>query len=98
MVTPKTVYDYDMDSRGKTLLKQQEVPNYDPKQYTSERLMATASDGAKIPISLVYKKTVKMDGSAPLLLKGYGAYGYSYSINFDPTGLVLLDHLRAGDS
>jgi len=68
-ITPSSVFDYDMDKRTRTLLKQTEVlGGYDPSQYQSERLWATASDGARIPISIVYRKGLKRDGSAPLLL------------------------------
>ena len=104
MITPSTIFDYDMDSKKRTQLKQQEVPGYDPSQYATERTTATAADGAKIPVSVVYKKGLKLDGSAPLLLKGYGAYGSSYSVGFSAASLPLLDrgmviaiaHIRGG--
>jgi oligopeptidase B len=104
-VTPSSVYDYNMDTQQKTLLKQYEVPGgFDSANYVSERIYATAKDGVKVPVSLVYRKGTKKDGTAPLLLSGYGAYGYPVSIYFDPERLVLLDrgmiyaeaHIRGG--
>jgi oligopeptidase B len=104
-VTPSSVYDYNMDTRQKTLLKQYEVPGgFDSANYVSERIYAAAKDGVKVPVSLVYRKGVKKDGTAPLLLDGYGAYGASNDIYFDPERLVLLDrgmiyadaHIRGG--
>jgi oligopeptidase B len=104
MVLPWSDYDYDMDTRKRTLVKQWEVPNYNPVEYTSERFFVTASDGAKVPVSMVYKKGVEKNGSAPLLLEGYGAYGAPYSVNFSSSRLVLLNrgmiyalaHIRGG--
>lgn len=104
LVTPSSIFDYNMDSRERTLLKQQEVPAYDPSNYQSERSFATAPDGARIPVSIVYRKGLKMDGSAPLLLEGYGAYGAPYSVGFSAYRLVLMDrgmvyaiaHIRGG--
>jgi oligopeptidase B len=105
LVTPSSVYDYNMDTRQKTLLKQYEVPGgFDSANYVSERIYATAKDGVKVPVSLVYRKDLKKDGTAPLLLDGYGAYGLSNDIYFDPERLVLLDrgmiyadaHIRGG--
>ena len=76
LVTPSTVYDYDTETHASTLLKQQEVlGGYDPKEYVTERLWATARDGTQVPLSIVYKKGVRRDGSAPLFLYGYGSYG-----------------------
>ena len=104
-VTPGSVYDYDMDTKKKELKKQNEVVGgYDKSQYTSERIFATARDGAKVPISIVYKKTTKKDGSAPLLLTGYGSYGSSSYATFNSNRLSLLDrgfvvavaHIRGG--
>ena len=104
-ITPSSVFDYDMDKRTRTLLKQTEVlGGYDSSQYQSERLWATASDGARIPISIVYRKGLKRDGSAPLLLYGYGSYGASMSATFSSNRLSLLDrgvtfaiaHIRGG--
>src|SRR5205814_3086 len=91
LVTPDSVFAYDMNTHKRTLLKQTEVRGYDPARYTSERIFATAKDGAKIPISLVYKKGLKRDGTSPLLLYGYGAYGASLDIEFSPTRPSLLD-------
>jgi oligopeptidase B len=105
LVTPNSVYDYNMDTRQKTLLKQYEVPGgFDSANYVSERIYATAKDAVKVPVSLVYRKGLKKDGTAPLLLDGYGAYGASNDIYFDPERLVLLDrgmiyadaHIRGG--
>ena len=105
MVTPSSVFDYDMNTGKATLLKQQEVPGgFDRNNYKSERVFATASDGTKIPLSIVYRKGVKLDGSAPLLLYGYGSYGYSYPPTFSSNRLSLLDrgviftlaHIRGG--
>src|SRR2546423_1632490 len=76
LTTPNSVFDYEMNSRKATLLKQTEVPGgFEKNNYKAERVFATASDGTKIPMSVVYRKTVKLDGSAPLLLYGYGSFG-----------------------
>ncbi len=105
LTTPSSTYDYDMVSRQKTLLKQQEVVGgYQLADYTTERLYATAEDGARIPISLVYKKGFKKDGKAPLLLYGYGAYSVTMDPSFSSGRLSLLDrgfvyaiaHIRGG--
>jgi len=105
MVTPNSVFDYDMNTGKSTLLKQTEVPGgFDRKNYQSERVFATAPDGTKIPMSIVYRKGTKLDGSAPLLLYGYGSYGASIPPNFSATRLTLLDrgviyvigHIRGG--
>jgi len=104
LVTPLSTYDYDMDTRQQTLLKRVEVPNYDPANYTSERIYATAKDGVKIPISLVYRKDVKPRAVNPLWLYAYGSYGSSTNPTFSPQRLVLLDrgfvyaiaHIRGG--
>src|SRR6185369_9644222 len=91
-VTPSSTFDYDMNTGKSTLLKQQEVPGgFDRANYQSERVFATASDGTRIPMSMVYRKGVKMDGSAPLLLYGYGSYGASIPPTFSSTRLSLLD-------
>jgi oligopeptidase B len=102
--TPPSVYDFDMATKDRKLLKQREVPGYDPSLYTSERRYATASDGTKIPISLVYRKGFVADGKAPMLLTAYGSYGASNDANFDSTAVSLLDrgvvcavgHIRGG--
>jgi oligopeptidase B len=105
LVTPSSVLDYDMQSGKSTLLKRTEVlGGYDPSRYTSERLYAQARDGTRIPLSLVYRKDVKKDGSAPLLLGGYGSYGVPRSPTFNSNRLSLLDrgfvvaiaHIRGG--
>lgn len=105
LVTPRSVYDYDMQTRQLTLLKRQPVlGGYDPSQYASERIEATAPDGTKIPISLVYKKDLARDGKRPLLLEAYGSYGYPYDVDFSSVRLSLLDrgliyaiaHIRGG--
>jgi len=106
LTTPYSVYDYDLATKSKTLKKQQEVVGgYNPADYTSERIYATANDGTKIPISLVYKKGLKKDGTAPLLLYAYGSYGYSIDADFSSTTLSLLNrgfayaiaHIRGGE-
>jgi oligopeptidase B len=94
-----------MNTGKSTLRKETEVPGgFDRNNYQSERVFATASDGTKIPMSMVYRKGVKKDGSAPLLLYGYGSYGYSIPPTFSSTRLSLLDrgvifvigHIRGG--
>jgi oligopeptidase B len=90
MVTPSSVFDYDMNTRKATLKKQNEVPGgFDKANYKAERVFATAADGTKIPMSMVYRRGVKLDGSAPLLLYGYGSYGYSIPPNFSSSRLAL---------
>ena len=105
LVTPSSVFEYDMNKQQATLVKETEVPGgFDKKNYASERIFATASDGTKIPLSVVYKRGVKMDGTAPLLLYGYGSYGYSTPPTFSSNRLSLLDrgvifviaHIRGG--
>ena len=105
LVTPSSVYDYDMKTRKRELLKQTPVlGGYDATKYQSERIYATASDGTKVPISLVYRKDLKRDGMRPMLLYGYGSYGFPYSVNFSSSRLSLLDrgvivaiaHIRGG--
>jgi oligopeptidase B len=105
MVTPSTVYDYDVRGRTLVLLKQQEVlGGYDPTRYRTERTHATASDGTRIPISIVRPADAPKDGTAPLLLAGYGAYGFPYPVSFSSARLSLLDrgvgvaiaHVRGG--
>lgn len=93
MTTPQTVYDYNMRTRSQELMKQNEVmdENFDPANYVCERVYATVRDGVKVPVSIVYHKNTKMDGSAPLLLYGYGSYGYSIDPSFSSVRLSLLD-------
>jgi len=105
MTTPLTVYDYNMDTHERTMLKQDEVlGDFNPNDYQSERIYATADDGTKVPISLVYKKDLVKDGTNPLLLYAYGSYGYNEEANFRSYRLSLLDrgfifakaHVRGG--
>ena len=92
MVTPLSIYDYDMKTRQRKLLKQQEVPGgYEANRYEAKRIWAVARDGTKVPISIVYKKGVRLDGSAPMLLYGYGSYGISMAPTFSSNRLALLD-------
>jgi oligopeptidase B len=92
MVTPSTVYEYDLNTRERKLLKRQEVlGGYDPSQYEATRVWANARDGKQVPISLVAKKGTKMDGKAPMLLYAYGSYGASMAPTFSSNRLSLLD-------
>ncbi|HTA88915.1 MAG TPA: S9 family peptidase [Polyangiaceae bacterium] len=106
LVTPRTVYDYDLGSRTLVTRKVQEIPSgYDKTQYDSLRLMAPARDGVKVPVSVVFKKGFPRDGSGPLALYGYGAYGHAVPPGFSGARLSLLDrgfafaiaHIRGGD-
>ncbi|WP_313234424.1 S9 family peptidase [Sphingobacterium multivorum] len=106
LVTPSSVYEYDMAKQEKVLLKQQEIlGGYDQAAYISERVFATARDGIQVPISIVYKKGTKLDGSAPLLQYAYGSYGASMDPTFSSNRLSLLDrgfiyalaHIRGGE-
>ncbi|HSY49281.1 MAG TPA: S9 family peptidase [Thermoanaerobaculia bacterium] len=104
LVTPSSVFDYDMEKHTSTLRKQFEVPHYDPSQLASERIYATASDGTKIPLSIVYKKPLVRDGKRPMLLYAYGSYGAPTWPTFNANRLALLDrgviyaiaHIRGG--
>ncbi|MQY60350.1 prolyl oligopeptidase family serine peptidase [bacterium] len=105
MTTPRSVFDYNMNTKEKTLLKQQEVlGDFDSNNYHAERLYATARDGTKVPISLVYRKGFEKSGDNPLLLYGYGSYGASMNAGFSSVRLSLLDrgfvyaiaHIRGG--
>jgi oligopeptidase B len=105
LTTPQSSYDYDMRKKSKTLVKREEVlRGFDPANYVTERLHATASDGVKVPISIVYRKGFAKDGSRPLLLYGYGSYGASMDASFQSERLSLLDrgfayaiaHIRGG--
>jgi oligopeptidase B len=92
MVTPSSVYDYDMNTRDRKLLKRQEVlGGYDPARYEAKRVWAVARDGVKVPMSIVHRKGVSVDGKAPLLLYGYGSYGASGAPTFSSNRLSLLD-------
>ncbi|WP_394113154.1 S9 family peptidase [Xanthobacter wiegelii] len=105
MTTPSEVWDYDMASRRREMLKRQEVPSgHDPAHYVTRRLMAKAADGEMVPVSLLYHKDTPLDGSAPLLLYGYGAYGITIPAGFATNRLSLVDrgfiyaiaHIRGG--
>ncbi len=104
LVTPRTVFDYDLVQRRLELRKQTQVHNYDPSQYHSERILVSAEDGTAIPISLVYRGNLELDGQRPLLLYGYGAYGAAIEPSFSSNRLSLLDrdfiyaiaHVRGG--
>ncbi len=104
MVRPGSVYDYEFASKKTALVKESEVPTYDASKYASERVWATASDGTKIPISLVYRKDLRKDGSNPLMVYGYGSYGLSMDPGFRISVFSLLDrgfvyavaHIRGG--
>jgi len=92
LTTPSSVYSYNMDTREKILLKRQEVlGDFDPENYVSGRIYATADDGKKIPVSYVYRKGINMNGSNPLLLYGYGSYGITMDPGFNSARLSLLD-------
>lgn len=105
LTTPNSVYDYNMRTKEKKLLKEQEVVGgYKKEDYVTERVWATAVDGTKIPMSLVYKKGIGKNGKNPTLLYGYGSYGYSTDPEFSSTRLSLIDrgfiyaiaHIRGG--
>ncbi|MDI9870202.1 S9 family peptidase [Flectobacillus roseus] len=105
LTTPSSVFDYNMDTQEKTLMKEQEVLGvFNKEDYQTERLFATARDGVQVPISIVYKKGFKKDGSQPLLQYAYGSYGYSIDPYFSAARLSLLDrgfafaiaHIRGG--
>jgi oligopeptidase B len=105
LTTPESTYDFDMAKSEKTLLKREDVgKDFDPANYASEWLWATARDGVKVPISLVYRKGLKKNGDNPLFLYAYGSYGYSQEVNFSIDVLSLLDrgfvyaiaHIRGG--
>jgi len=92
MTTPVSTYDYNMVSQEKELLKQQEVVgDFDPANYESKRIYATASDGKKIPMSIVYRKGINTDGSNPAMIYGYGSYGHTIDPSFSSVRLSLLD-------
>jgi len=106
MTTPNSVFDYNMNTREKTLLKQEEVlGGFDQSNYQTERLWATAQDGARIPISIVYRKGLSRHEAHPVLLYGYGSYGASMDPGFSAARLSLLDrgfmyalaHIRGGE-
>ena len=103
--TPRQWFDYDMASRERTLRKTQEIPSgHDPARYVAHRLYATAKDGAEIPVTVLMLKDTPLDGSAPLLLYGYGSYGHAMEPSFSIRNLSLVDrgwiwavaHIRGG--
>lgn len=105
MTTPSSTYDYNMETKEKTLLKRQEVVGgHTPEDYVTDRIWATSRDGKKIPISIVYKKGFKNDGKSPVLQYAYGAYGSTIDASFSSVRLSLLDrgfafalcHIRGG--
>ncbi len=105
MTTPSQLYDYNMVTRERTLLKTQEVPSgHNPDDYVTRRVMAPAWDGAEVPVTLLYRKDTPLDGSAPCLLYGYGAYGIAIPASFNTNCLSLVDrgfvyaiaHIRGG--
>ena len=105
MTTPAQVFDYNMHSRERVLLKTQEVPSgHDPEQYVTRRLMAPSHDGELVPVSLIHHRDTPLDGSAPCLLYGYGSYGMTIPAAFNTNCLSLVDrgfvyaiaHVRGG--
>jgi len=106
LTTPNSVYDYDLTSRERKLMKREEVLGvFDPADYRTERLYASARDGVRVPVSLVYRKNTPLDGTSPLLLYGYGSYGITSDPSFSTSRLSLLDrgfifaiaHIRGGE-
>jgi oligopeptidase B len=105
LTTPNSTFDYDMNTQTKELKKQQTIlGGFDKENYVSERVFVTMRDGAKVPVSIVYQKDTKLDGTAPLLQYSYGSYGYSTDATFGSSRLSLLDrgfvyaiaHIRGG--
>lgn len=105
MTTPQMTFDYNMETRERKLLKTQEVPSgHDPEKYVTRRVQAPAADGELVPITLLYRKDIKLDGSAPCLLYGYGSYGMTIPAGFNSNCLSLADrgfiyaitHIRGG--
>jgi len=105
LVTPPSVFDYNVKTNSSTLLKENEVPGgFDRKNYAAERVLVTAGDGTKIPVSLFYRKDLKNKAQAPLYLYGYGSYGYTLPVTFSAARLPLVDrglivalaHIRGG--
>jgi oligopeptidase B len=105
MTTPSEIYDYDMATRQRRLRKRQEIPSgHNPADYVTTRIMAISHDGAQVPVSILHRKDFRRDGSAPLLLYGYGSYGYATPASFAANRLSLVDrgfvyaiaHVRGG--
>ncbi|OJU46012.1 MAG: S9 family peptidase [Alphaproteobacteria bacterium 65-37] len=105
MTTPAEVYDYDMAGRTRTLRKRQQIPSgHDPANYVTTRILAPSHDGAEVPVSILHRRDFKKDGSAPLLLYGYGSYGMAMPASFSANRLSLVDrgfvyaiaHIRGG--
>jgi len=104
LVTPTSFFNYEMERRERSLVKQIEVPGYDSSKYVSERIFVPAQDGTRIPCSLVYKRGMQRDGRSPLFLYAYGSYGLSAPVTFSFPRLTLLDrgviyviaHIRGG--
>ncbi|MDA9424615.1 S9 family peptidase [Bradyrhizobium sp. CCBAU 53380] len=105
MTTPSEVYDYDMVKRTRVLRKRQEIPSgHDAADYVTTRIMAKAQDGAEVPVSILYRRGLALDGTAPLLLYGYGSYGMAMPASFNANRLSLVDrgfvyaiaHIRGG--
>jgi oligopeptidase B len=105
MTTPSEVYDYDMADRTRTLRKRQEIPSgHNPADYVTTRIMSTSYDGAKVPVSILHRRDLERDGTAPLLLYGYGSYGAAMPAAFSSNRLSLVDrgfvyaiaHIRGG--
>lgn len=105
MTTPHETYAYDMNTRTRALLKRTEIPSgHDPALYVTRRIEAISHDGTRVPVSLIHRRDLALDGSAPCLLYGYGSYGHSLSASFDQKRLSLVDrgfvfalaHIRGG--
>ncbi|MCP8937812.1 S9 family peptidase [Alsobacter sp. SYSU M60028] len=105
MTTPEETYDYDMNTRERVLMKRQTVASgHDPSRYVTRRLVATSADGALVPVSILHRADLTLDGSAPCLLYGYGAYGFATPASFESERLSLVDrgfvyaiaHIRGG--
>ena len=104
LALPETLYAYNMAEHSRQLVKQKPVPGYNPQHYQTERLWATALDGKQVPLSVVYRKGTPLNGSAPALLRSYGAYGHSQEPVFNSNVISLLDrgfvfalaHIRGG--
>jgi oligopeptidase B len=105
MTTPTEIYDYDMTTRTRTLRKRQEIPSgHNPADYLTTRILAVSHDGAEVPVSILHRKDLRRDGSAPLLLYGYGSYGMAMPASFSANRLSLVDrgfvyaiaHVRGG--